>query len=537
MQLFELIIALLLAGAVLTALAHRVGAPYPALLALAGAILALLPPDIPAITLDPELALTLFIAPAILDAAFDVSPRDLRANWIPVSSLVLVAVCLTVVAVAVVAHALVPDLPWAAAIALGAIVAPPDAVAASSVLRPLSPPHRLMVILEAEGLLNDATALLIYRIAVGIAMGGALTAWTTLPLLLSNLLGSLALGYGLARLYLLLTKRIRDLAISVVTQFVGTFAVWILAERLNVSAVLTMVAYAVVLASATSRIQDAENRRGSYAVWEVAIYVLNALAFILIGLQLQEINKHIDGSALPYIGFACAILATVVVVRFAWTFTYNLLARLLQRLVYPSYAPVRAARSYKAALMVGWSGMRGLLTLATALALPMAGGGAPGFPHRDLIVTAAFAVVLGTLILQGLTLGPLMHRLGLSDDGAVGRELDLARQRGTRAALAALDGLSEPEAAVLRREYGVVLQDESMDWLRPEVFGQLHLKAIAAERDTLHGLRQDRQIGDDAFHALEEELDWAEGNARRRMRAVPRRDDPPGEARPSAAAP
>ena len=534
MQLFELVIALLLAGAVLTALANKIGAPYPALLALAGAILALLPPEIPAVQLDPELALTLFIAPAILDAAFDASPRDLRENWIPVTSLVLVAVCLTVAAVAIVAHALVPDLPWAAAVALGAIVAPPDAVAATSVLRALSPPHRLMVILEAEGLLNDATALLIYRLAVGVVLGGALTPWTALPLLLLNLVGSLVLGYGLARIYLMLTSRIKDLAISVVTQFVATFAVWILAEQLNVSSVLTVVVYAVVIAQTAPRLQDAENRRGSYAVWEVAVYVLNALAFILIGLQLQEIIKHIDGGFGLYLSFGCAILATVILIRFAWTFTYNTLARLLQRIVYPSFTPTPIGRSYKAALMVGWSGMRGLLTLATALALPIAANGSPGFPHRDLMITAAFTVVLGTLVLQGLTLGPLMRWLKLSDDGEVDREQDFARQQGTRAALAALEDSTEPEAAVLRRVYDVALQDESMAWLRPEVFGRLRLAAIRTERETLHGLRATRKIGEDAFHALEEELDWAEGHARRRSRAARRWNDPDAVPQPSA---
>ena len=518
MQLFELVIALLLGGALLTAFAHKIGAPYPALLALAGAILALLPPEIPAIQLDPALALALFIAPAILDAAFAASPRDLRENWIPVTSLVLVAVCLTVAGVAIVARVLIPDMPWAAAIALGAIVAPPDAVAATSVLRALAPPHRLMVILEAEGLLNDVTALLIYRLAVGAALGGVLTPWTAVPVLLLNLIGSVVLGYVLGRLYVAFAHRINDLAISVVTQFVGTFAVWILAEEVHVSPVLTVVVYAVVIAQMAPHFQDAENRRGSYAVWEVAVFVLNALAFILIGLQLQEIVKSLDGGFQPYIGFSLAILATVVLVRFAWTFTYNALARLLQRIVYPTFTPASAARSYKAAVMVGWSGMRGLLTLATALALPVGGNGAPGFPHRDLIITAAFTVVIGTLVVQGLTLGPLMRWLGLSDDGEVERERDFARQEATKAALASLDGASEPEAKVLRREYGVLLEDESMSWLRPDVFARFRLQAIRAERDTLQNLRQSRKIGEDAFHELEEELDWAEGNARRRSR-------------------
>ncbi len=528
MLLFELVLALLLGGALLTALARRIGAPYPVLLALAGTGLALAPFDVPGIRLDPDLALTLFVAPVILDAAFDASPRDLRENWIPVSSLVLVAVALTVAAVALVARHLVPDMPWAIAIALGAIVAPPDPVSATAVLGPLSPPRRLMVILEGEGLLNDASALLIYRYAVGVALGTALTPATAIPLFLANSLGSLVVGWVLARLYLLLTRRIDDLAIAVVTQFVATFTVWIAAEKLGVSPVLTVVAYAVVIARLASGHLGAETRRGSYAVWEVAVYVLNALAFILIGLQLQEIVRGIDGDMTSYATFGLAILLTVIVVRLAWTFLYNVLARLVQRVALPPEQRTPAARSYKSALVVGWCGMRGLLTLATALALPEnAGGGS--FPHRDLVIVAAFSVVLGTLVIQGLTLAPLMRWLALSDDGRFEREREFARQEATRAALRALDGIAEPEAAILRKEYNVVLQDEAMRGLRPKVFGKLRMKAIAAERQTVQTLRRSREIGDDAFHAIEEELDWAEGNARRRGRPVALRQDQQGE--------
>ena len=172
MQVFEIVIGLLLGGAGLAALARRIGTPYPALVALAGAGLALVP-GTPTLVLDPELALALFVAPVLLDAAFDASPRDLRANWRPVAGLALGAVALTIAAVALVVHALVPGMPWAAAIALGAIVAPPDAAAATAVLKQLRPPHRLLVILEGESLFNDASALLIYRLAVGARSPGA----------------------------------------------------------------------------------------------------------------------------------------------------------------------------------------------------------------------------------------------------------------------------------------------------------------------------------------------------------------------------
>src|SRR3982751_189204 len=218
MRVFEIVIALLLCGAGLAALARRIGAPYPALVALAGAALALAPNG-PVLLLDPELALALFVAPVLLDAAFDASPRDLRANWRPVASLALGAVALTIIVVAVVAHALVPGLPWAAAIALGAIVAPPDAAAATTVLKQLRPPHRLLVILEGESLFNDASALLVYRLAVAATAAGFLSGWSVLPTLLVVTLGSVVLGLVLARVSLAVNGRITDVATAVVCQF------------------------------------------------------------------------------------------------------------------------------------------------------------------------------------------------------------------------------------------------------------------------------------------------------------------------------
>src|SRR3954470_18863674 len=211
MDVFEVIVALLLSGAALAAVARRFGAPYPALVALAGAALALIP-GVPTLVLDPELALALFVAPVLVDAAFDSSPRDLRANWRAVTSLALGAVALTIAVVAVVARRLVPDMPWAAAIALGAIVAPPDAAAATAVLKQLRPPHRLLVILEGESLFNDASALLVYRLAVGAATAGALTAGRVVPTLLYVTVGSLVLGAVLARLTVPITTGIRDVA-------------------------------------------------------------------------------------------------------------------------------------------------------------------------------------------------------------------------------------------------------------------------------------------------------------------------------------
>ena len=527
MALFELVIALLLGAAVLTTLSQKAGVPFPVLLALGGAALAFVPGDGLAARLDPELALVLFVSPALLDTAYDTSLRDLKENWRPIGSLVIAAVGVTVAAVAVVAHWLVPDLPWAAAVALGAIVAPPDAVAASAVLRQLSPPYRLLVILEGESLLNDATALLIYRAAL-YALGGHFSAWTTVPLFVAGSLGGVVLGYALARLFPLLTRRLVEGPVFVVMQFVGTFGVWLLADAVGLSPILTVVAYAMTLARTSAEHVGAESRVSSFAVWDVAVYVLNALAFILMGLQLKEIGRNLDGGVGRYVIFSAAVLATVILVRIAWVMFYSLWVHQSRRW---SRAAAQRRPTFGGALTLGWCGMRGIVTLATALALPYAEG-AGGFPHRDLLISAAFGVVLGTLVIQGLTLGPLIRWLDLDDDGMVAREEVLARQEAARAALKSLRGETQPEAETLRREYNSRLAEETPadETLKPHAIGRLRLKVIRAEREALQRLRRNQRIGDVAFQTVQEELDWAEGHAVHRRRAFT------AEAPPEAAA-
>ena len=284
MEVFEIVIALLLGGAALAAVARRIGAPYPALVALAGAALALVP-GVPTLVLDPELALALFVAPVLVDAAYDTSPRDLRANWRSVASLALGAVALTIAVVALVAKALVPDMPWGAAVALGAIVAPPDAAAATTVLKQLRPPHRLLVILEGESLFNDASALLVYRLAVGATAAGFLSGWSVLPTLLVVTVGSVVLALVLARLTLAVNARISDVSTAVVVQFCTTFGVWMLAERLHLSGIITMVVFAMAASRRAPAVLPARIRIPSWAVWEVAVFVLNVLAFILVGFR------------------------------------------------------------------------------------------------------------------------------------------------------------------------------------------------------------------------------------------------------------
>jgi Na+/H+ antiporter len=488
MAVFEIVIALLLGGAILAAVARRMAMPYPALVAIAGAALALIP-RIPVVVFDPELALALFVAPVLLDAAFDASQRDLRANWRAVAGLALGAVLLTVLVVAFVAHLLVPGIPWAAAFALGAIVAPPVAAAATAVLKQLRPPNRLLVVLEGESLFNDASALLIYRFAVGVAATGFLSGSTFAWTLVAVGAGSVVLGLVLARLIVLVIAPIHDIATAVIVQFCSTFAIWLLAEQLRLSGILTMVVYAMAVSRMSSGRTAARVRVPSYAVWEVAVFVLNVLAFIMVGLQLRQIVERTDWTR--YTGVAAAVCLAAIVARMAWVL-----------------AAGGCGLDLRARTIVGWCGMRGIVTLAAALALPV------HFPYRDLIFFTSFAVVLVTLVVQGMTLRPLLTWLDVRDDGTVEREVQLARVEVLRAALEAASKCGGGETAdLLRRRYELRLRRAERSGESggdDEADTQVVRVATAAERQRLIELRDDGTIGDAAFQRVEQELDLRE---------------------------
>src|SRR4051794_27530647 len=457
MHEFETLVGLVLAAALLAAAARRVGAPYPVFLAVGGALLAFVP-GAPSFTIRPELALAVFVAPVLLDAAYDTSPRDLRDNWAPVTGLVVFAVGLTTAAVALVARALIPEMPWAPAIVLGAVVAPPDAAAATAVLRPLRPPHRLLTVLEGESLLNDASALLIYRLAVGAVAAHSFSMRSVAPTFLIAVAGSVIVGPALGWIVQKLIDRVTDVPTAIILQFVSTFGVWMLADRIGLSGVLTMVCYAISVARTAPERTPARIRIPSYAVWETVVFVLNILAFIFIGLQIRPILAGLDPAARGrYFAVAGAVLITVIVVRIAWHMTFNAIVRRRDRRLgfHPPRPMLRP--SVGSGLIISWSGMRGIVTLAAALALP------PPFPFRDLIVLTAFAVVLGTLTIQGLTLKPLLRALDLHDNDPIGTEFSAARERALQAALASLDGNRSPAAEFIRHEFTLRLANEKRD--------------------------------------------------------------------------
>ncbi|GEP08503.1 sodium:proton antiporter [Methylobacterium gnaphalii] len=532
--MFEWVVGVLVGAVLLAALARRVGAPYPAFLALGGVVLAVMP-GVPNLRLDPELALTLFLAPVLVDAGYGTSLRDMRINWRPIAGLAVGAVAATTVAVAIVVKLLVADIPISAAIVLGAIVAPPDAVAALSVLAHVPLPHRLTTILRGESLLNDAASLLIYRLGVTAAATGHFTLSEVAPAFLLGVVGSLIAGPVFARLYLWSIRWVPDPASSIILQFAAAFGVWIAAEAAGLSAVLTVVTFAVTVARYSPERTAPRPRVLSYAVWETAIFVLNVMAFVLIGNQIGPIIERLHADQhLSHALVAGSVLLTVVLVRIAWV----LPASGIRRMGFAAKARVPKGESSDlgdafrkgiaaggreppdlgpgAGFAVSWAGMRGLVTIAGALALPESGPNG-GFPYRDLIVLTAFTVVLGTLVIQGLTLRPLLAWLKLEDTDPVGHEVGWGRAEAYGAAISSLEGDDSDIAKALRREFRLVVEEaeEHEEGLAPEKLpaDDARRRAIQAARERVLALRRTGEIGDDAFFILEQEFDWTELSA------------------------
>ena len=508
MHAFEALLLILIGAVLLSLLARRLNAPFPPFLALGGAVVAFLP-HAPELTLDPDLVLALFVAPVLLDAAFDSSPRDLKRNAVPIFFLTVVAVAVTVLAVALSARAMEPSMTWAVAIALGAIVAPPDAAAATSVLRAVPVPHRVRVVLEGESLFNDATALLTYRLAVMAATAGLVTGWPLIAMLVWMVLGSLGLGAAAGWLASRINGRIEDAPLAILLQFVFTFGVWVVAERVGVSAIITVVVYGLVVARLSARRTSAAIRAPSYAVWETVVFALNATAFAIVGLQSGPIWRGLEpGQRNEYAIFALIILGVAVVARLVWVMTYNVVAQIKNRTLGAHPPEGQTPPTLRTGLVVGWSGMRGVVSLATAYALPQ------GFPHRDLILLATFAVVLGTLAIQGLTLGPLMRLLKIRDDGQLGEEILFARKTVAQVALDHVGKKTGPIVERLRADYTARL--EALNAASPEdgrIFSdqdRVTAGVLEAKRDALLDLRLSGRISDTAYYQLEEELDRIE---------------------------
>ncbi|MFM9426437.1 Na+/H+ antiporter [Variovorax sp. GrIS 2.14] len=507
MVLFESMLTLLVIALVLLQVSRRWPVPYPAMLALAGVVVAALP-WAPEIGIDPSLALALFIAPALLDAAFDFPPRHLRRYWLSLISLAAVLVLLTTAAVAWLGVA-VAGLPLAAAIALGAIVAPPDAAAASAVLARFQLPRATVSVLKGESLLNDAVALLIFSAAVASVAAGSAgapaatgAAATTPVALWLAVPGGLLLGFIIGKIQVAVSAPLAGSLGGTLSEFVSTFGAWVLAERLHLSAVLSVVALAMTVARYAPEKTAPRDRVHSYSVWDTTVFVLNVLAFLMVGLQARGIVERLPAKELwPAMAFAGAVLLVVVVVRIVWVMFYN---RVLH--FFSIKQGARKVPTLAQGMLTSWCGMRGLVTLATALALPQ------HFPQRDLIVLSALAVVLGTLVLQGLTLAPLIRLLRFARDESFDHELIAGRIALIDAGKASVENERGDAAEALRETLKADREaiDAGKHPREAAKIDDLTRRSIAAQRARLADLRRSGEMEEDVFHTLEEELDWAE---------------------------
>jgi monovalent cation/hydrogen antiporter len=504
MTFFESLLLLLLAAIALLQVARRLSLPYPAMLAGAGVIVALVP-GTPSIPIEPSTYLALFIAPALVDAAYDFPPGATRRFFGPLIAFAVVAVILTTAVVAWVSS-LFLGLPLAAGVALGAIVSPPDAAAATAVLRNFSLPRNLDAILKGESLFNDATALLLFGGALILLSSGGLRPGVAVRLGFA-VPGGVLLGIACAYLVRYVNRFVKDTLGGNLLQFVLSYLVWILADHLHLSAVLCVIAFAMTLARRTGGEFDARMRVHSFAVWSSVVFTLNVFAFLLMGMQARSIIGRMQPSHLHQaLGFASLVVLAVVFVRLMVVIGFN---RLVAWWALAKSRPEPATTSQ--ALFVGWCGMRGFVTMATAFALP------ESFPQRDIVVLTAFCVVLATLVLQGLTLQPLVRLLKLERGDEAARELASARAAMADAALASIAEQDGPEAENLRYRFALkqrtCLQEtsgESITRLR-----ELSLRAVEAERGKLEDLRLKDQIGADAYLGLQEQLDWSELTALR----------------------
>lgn len=511
---FELILLLLGVVALIVTLARKIAIPYPILLVLGGLALGLVP-GVPRLQLDPELVLAVFLPPLLMAAAWQTPIRDLRANRRPVLLLSVGLVLFTTLAVALVAKAVVPGIPLAAAFAFGAIVAPTDAIAATAVLRRLSVPRRIILILESESLLNDATALTLYRTAILAAATGSFVLTDAVIAFSVAAVGGLLIGLAVAIAVAWIWKRLFDPPVEVTLSLLIPYAAFLPAEAVGASGVIATVTAGLYLSFRSSRILASDARLLANGVWQILVFVLNGLAFILVGLQLPVVLAGLaDRPAAQLIAQAIAVCAAVVIARFVWVFPATYLPRWL----------VRGIREHDPAppptwpLVVGWAGLRGVVSLALALALPV------DFPERNLLLFLTFAVILVTLVGQGLSLPLLLRRVGLSAGSEESQEEAAGRTAATEAALARLAELRDewPDHLPLienmeeryrhRTEHFSPAEDSDGSAEDQERIEHRAILAavINAEREAVIQARDAGVISDAVMRRIERELDLEE---------------------------
>jgi monovalent cation/hydrogen antiporter len=491
------------------------GVPYPILLVIGGSLVGFAP-GVPDVQLDPDIVLLIFLPPLLFNAAYFSSVRDLRAALRPITLTAIGLVLLTTCAVAVAAHAAIAGIPWAAAFALGAIVSPTDPLAATAIMRRLGVPRRLTSVIEGESLVNDGTALVVYRTAVSAAVGGSFDLLDATGDFFANVAGGIAIGL-LAALLVVQALRwlVADDLVGVVTSLAAGYMAYIPAEQLGVSGVLGAVTVGLIVGYHSPELSTPASRLRGYAFWEVFVFLLNAVLFVLVGLQLPGILSAQEHSAAALAALAVLVSAVVIGTRLIWVNTIPFVLRALDR------RPAQVARrvGWRQRLIAGWSGLRGSVSLAAALALPEA------FPERDLLIFLTLAVIFATLVGQGLTLPLLIRRLDIHDDGVAEREELHARREAAAAAIERLHTLNgedwtrEDTVDRMTRLYEFrhrrltqragQLDDEDEENLdeRSHAYQRMVREVLDAQRRRVIELRDEGTISDEVLHALERELD------------------------------
>ncbi|TDH62852.1 Na+/H+ antiporter [Dankookia rubra] len=515
MDLVEALLALVAACIGFALLARRLALPYAVILVLGGMALAFIP-HLPEIQLNPELALAFFLPPLLQSSAWRTDWRAFRRNLRPILALALGAVLFTAFCVAGVLRLLLPGIPWSVAIALGAIVAPPDAVAAEAVLSRLRLPKRIVTVLQGESLVNDASSLVLYKLAVAAAVAST----SVMPAegavsFLALAAGGIATGWVVGRLTIEAFRRLDDPVLEVTTSFLAAYAAYLAAEAVGVSGVLSVVTAGSLMGRAQHALLSSRSRLGAQAVWGFVEFILNSLVFSLIGLQLSHVLARIAGRGTEQLlVLGLAVSATVILARFLWVFPATWLPRQVPRIRARDPLPPWAHSA-----IISWAGMRGVVSLAAALALPFE------VPERDLLVFLAFCAILATLVLQGTTLEWLIRRLGVElppHDGGIDPEEAEGRRIIAGAALEEIERwLDDPLEGAIARDILPEYQDRAGHLNRiaanrgaaaaeRSARRRLRLAALEASRERLIEHAEAGYLNGEGLQKLEQELDLEE---------------------------
>jgi CPA1 family monovalent cation:H+ antiporter len=522
----ELILICLVAVALLAIVARKIHIPYPILLTIGGVVLALIP-GLPAIHLEPKLVFNLFLPPLLYPAAIFTSWRDFRLNLRSILPMAIVLVLLTMTVTAYLFHGLV-GLPLAVGFVFGAIVSPPDAVAALAVTQNLRVPRKIIVILEGESLINDATSFISFRFAVAAVMIGTFSLAQASLQFLFVAAGGICVGLAVGWLVVQLQKRLDNPPVQTLFSLLTPYVAYFSGENLHVSGILAVVIAGIYIGWRAPRILSGRMRLQAFPVWEMVTFILNGILFMLIGLQLpQVIHALAPGTVTRAAWLAIVFVAAIVLVRFVWVFGATYLPRLLS----PTFRRKNPAPWQQTAL-IAWTGLRGADSLAGALAIPLVLANGQPFPGRDLILLLTFCVIFATLVLQGLTLAPLVRWLKIKDDRITEKEEKLARLKANEAALARLEEIASSKRASprtverLRSEYEDRIRqlrsegadEQSFSRLFSKDFEELAREVLETERDTVIQLRNEEAINDQALRRIQRDIDLAEARLGRPAR-------------------